>query len=167
MAVFVVKEHAQQYKDRFPTAVNTIHHSTLIDDVLDSVDSVEEAREVLLQVRDIFQEAGMRMTKFHSSHPAVLRAVNEEDWAEVLLDVAEACAKESPAPPLKTLGMQYDPRTDDFCISAPWIGEPVWPKRKMLKTFPQLWDPLGLFLPYTVQASSGLPQESGMTGGGG
>ncbi len=40
VAVFTVKEHANKYKDRFPSAVETLHKSTWIDDVLDSADTV-------------------------------------------------------------------------------------------------------------------------------
>ncbi len=152
VAVYVVKEHAKKYKKLYPKAVEAIHHSTLIDDVLDSSDSVEEATTILSQTRLIFSQAGMKMTKFYSSHPQVLGAVPREDWAKGLLDVAEACHRDVDPAPIKALGMQYDPQDDCFRFAPPKFKEETWSKRKMLKTFPQVWDPLGLVLPYTMNA---------------
>ncbi len=94
----------------------------------------------------------MRMTKFHSSHQGGLEVVDRGDWAQGFLDVAEACAKDAAVPPLKALGMQYDPRRDVFCFTAPWVKDVTWTKRNMLKTFPQVWDPLGLLQPNTITA---------------
>ncbi len=44
VAVFILKEHARKSKETAPAAVNTLLHFTLIDDVLDSVETEEEAK---------------------------------------------------------------------------------------------------------------------------
>ena len=67
VAVFVVKEHAKSYQAKYPAAVETLCRSTLIDDVLDSADTLQEARDNLSHAREILADAGMKLVKLHSN----------------------------------------------------------------------------------------------------
>ncbi len=151
LALYVVKEHAQRYAASHPKAVETISHSTLVDDVLDSDDSITSAKETLLQVRKIFAEAGMEMAKFHSNHPHILQALSPVQDGNSLLDLTEVCPEHAAAD-VKTLGLCYDTRSDHFVFKtfAPPPGS--WTKRRVLKLFPRLYDPLGLLLPFSITA---------------
>ncbi len=153
LAVFVVREHARRYEAQFPKATETLLHSTLIDDVLDSADTATEAREVLLAIRTILSEAGMQLTKSHSNSGEVLSVLKPDEVAAGMLDVSAACHKEPSLARLKALGIRYDPREDTFRFSLKIDGLPsVWTKRWMLKIFPRLFDPLGLVLPFAMVA---------------
>jgi hypothetical protein len=55
VAVFLLKEHTILYQSQFPAAVETLRQSTLIDDVLDSMDTIDEARATLDNVRTILE----------------------------------------------------------------------------------------------------------------
>ena len=151
LALFVVKEHAKKYAQEEPKAVDTIYHSTLVDDVLDSADTIQEARETLTAVRNIFRAAGMEMAKFHSNVPAVLEDVQEEAKAGPVVDVA-ALGEDKRAPELKTLGLCYEPASDFFFFRPPTCTTTKWTKRRVLKLFPRLYDPLGFVLPYSIRA---------------
>ncbi len=151
LAVWTVKEHAKKFEGQFPKAVDTITNSTLIDDVLDLADTEEEAVSTLAQVRRILSEAGMNMAKFHSNSPRVLHSVPREKWAPKLLNVTEVCTKDSQHG-LKTLGINYDAAADTFVFSGLQAPDQKWTKRRVLKLFPRLYDPLGLLLPFTITA---------------
>ncbi len=152
VAVFVVKEHAKKYVGEFPVAVESINNSTLIDDVLDSADSVAEARNTLMQIRRILAEAGMEMAKHFSSDKGVLEGLPQSAKAGGKLGVSELCQKEGLPANLKALGIQYDAEKDEFSFTMETPVRRSWTKRGVLRLFPRLYDPLGLLLPYTIGA---------------
>ncbi len=152
VAVFVVKEHARKYVGQFPIAVESINNSTLIDDVLDSADTVAEARNTLVQIRKILADAGMEMAKHFSSEEKVLEGLPQSAKAGEKLAVSELCQKEGLPSNLKALGIQYDARRDEFSFTMETPHRKVWTKRAVLRLFPRLYDPLGLLLPYTIGA---------------
>ncbi len=153
LAVFVVREHAKKYKEQFPKAMETLLHSTLIDDVLDSADTVAEAKQTLENIKTILAHAGMELTKSHSNSPAILSSLAPSEIATGLLDVSAACNKEPTLAQLKALGLNYDPKADEFAFALRLEKTPdVWTKRGVLKVFPRLFDPLGLILPFAMVA---------------
>ncbi len=151
LALFVVKEHAKQYAEKEPKAVETIFHSTLVDDVLDSADSEEEAKGTLAAVKRIFASAGMEMAKFHSNSSAVLEGVGGSLPSDAVVDVA-ALGEDKRSPDLKTLGLCYCPGGDFFFFRPPTPVAGRWTKRRVLKLFPRLYDPLGFVLPFSIRA---------------
>ncbi len=152
VAVFVLKEHARKYKDSAPAAVDTLLNSTLIDDVLDSVETEEEAEELLLHVRKIIAQAGMKLAKIHTNSQKVRDSVDPSLMVAGTLDLSAAGL--APAlHGLKTLGLAYRPREDEFYFTmATPSADTVWTKREVLKLFPRLFDPLGLLLPFSIRA---------------
>ncbi len=101
----------------------------------------------------MWDRAGMRRPRFHAGHPDILAKLRRQDGAKGLLDVAQACNRENASSGLKTLGIRYSAATDSFNFSMlPPDDVGAWSKRKMLKTFPQLFDPLGLLLPFNINA---------------
>ena len=151
LAVFVVQEHARKYKNQFPAAVDTICRSTLIDDVLDSADTVDEARSLLHRVREILRGAGMEMAKFHSNSEAVLQGIEREARAGATIEVSQL-GTAADVGEIKTLGLCYDARKDLFFFRTPAVPTLPWTKRRVLKLFPRLYDPLGFLLPYSIRA---------------
>ncbi len=131
--------------------MDTIFHSTLVDDILDSTDSVAEARATLAQVERIFGEAGMEMAKFNSNHAMVLANVSADARAGAVVDVA-AFREDKRAPELKTLGLCYELATDTFFFRQPENTVAKWTRRRVLKLFPRLYDPLGFLLPFSIRA---------------
>ncbi len=153
LAVFVVREHAKKFLVSHPTAADTLIHSTLIDDVLDSADSKEEACTALKQIKDILRQAGMRLAKAHSNAAEVLSALEPAEIAKGILDVAAVTDADPVTANLKTLGLQYCSVKDRFVFNmALELPDKAWTKRRVLKLFPRLFDPLGLILPFTMIA---------------
>ena len=151
VAVFVLKEHARKFRDTAPAAVDTLLHSTLIDDVLDSVETEEEAEELLSQVRHIVAQAGMTLAKIHTNSTSLRKKVEPGCLAVGALDLSAAGL--APAlQGLKTLGLAYRQKEDEFYFSMPPPAPQQWTKRGVLKLFPRLFDPLGLLLPFSIRA---------------
>ena len=151
VAVFVLKEHAKKYQEKYPRAVDTLLHSTLIDDVLDAADTEGEAAEWLLQIKEIIAAAGMKLAKIHTNVPKLLRSLPREEVAAGALDLSETVL--APAlTGLKTLGLAYDPVGDCFFFRMDKPDAEGWTKRRVLKLFPRLFDPLGLLLPFSIKA---------------
>ncbi len=151
VAVFVLKEHAKKYQKEAPAAVDTLLNSTLIDDVLDSVETEREASELLEKVRHIIAQAGMTLAKIHTNSKAVRAQVEPRLLAAGALDLSGAGL--SPAlHGLKTLGLAYRPSSDEFYFVMDTPPAQSWTKRNVLRLFPRLFDPLGLLLPYSIRA---------------
>ncbi len=152
VAVFVLREHAIKYADTHPQAVDTITNSSLIDDILDSADSPDEARTIMDDLWRILQAAGMQLAKCHSNSSYVLQGLPQEAVTPGYLDLADICQKDSELLNLKALGMRCNPTDDQFYFEMEKPLITTWTKRAVLKTFPRLFDPLGLLLPYTIRA---------------
>ncbi len=152
VAIYAVREQARLHSEVFPEAAETISRSALVDDILDSEDSVEEAKRVLTDVRALFANMGMEVRKCSSSHSAVLEDLPAEVKAQEMLEVTKTCAKSDGLEGLKTLGIRYDANTDLFSFRMGDHNCDYWTKRKILRVFPQLFDPLGLLLPYALTA---------------
>ncbi len=152
LAVFVVREHARGYQNKHPAAVDTLFHSTLIDDVLDSADTECEAASILGSVRSILADAGMRLTKCHSNSAKVLATLSPGEVASGLLDFSGSTFTTPEESDLKTLGLTYSSQRDCFLFSMQAEGGKDWSKRAILRVFPRLFDPLGLLLPFTMIA---------------
>ncbi len=73
VAVFVVKEHSKKYEGKFPQAVDALHRSPLIDDVLDSPASVPPARANVTHIVAVMAAAGRTMAKIHPCQPPYLQ----------------------------------------------------------------------------------------------
>ncbi len=152
VAVFVVQEHARKYLDRWPAAVDTLIRSTLIDDVLDSADTVEEARQCMRNITTILHDAGMKFAKCHSNSLSVLSGLPPDAISPGFVDIASICQKDDQLVNLKALGIRCDPIKDEFFFVMEHPTPDKWTKRWVLKTFPRLFDPLGFLLPYTITA---------------
>lgn len=152
VAIYAVREQARKFANRYPAAADTISQSSLVDDILDSADTVEEAAATLQQVREILADVGMEVRKCMSNEPAVLAGLPKGARAEELLDLTVVCTKDPQLKTLKTLGIRYDHKQDEFFFEMHKPEENTWTKRKILRLFPRLYDPLGMLLPYTMTA---------------
>ncbi len=152
VAVFLLKEHAKLFEGKYPEAADTLSKSTLIDDVLDSADSEEEAGQRLRQIQEILEEAGMKLAKCYASSQNILECLPVEAVAVGALDVSEKCQRQMDTTGVKALGIRYNPKRDSFFFHIQLEAPAVWTKRGVLKVFPRLFDPLGLLLPYSMRA---------------
>ncbi len=152
IAMFAIKHHAGVWKDVFPRAAETVIHSTLVDDNMDSVATVEEAKELGTQLVQLYDKAGMQLSKVVSNSPEVL-GMFPADMVAPSLQVAELCTQDLQLPLVKALGVIYISDTDEFSYNMETPAETEnWTKRKILRHEARLYDPHGLISPHSIKA---------------
>ena len=152
VAMFTIKQHASKWRETFPRAAETVIHSTLVDDNMDSVPTVEEAKELGNQLIQLYAEAGMELGKVVSNSKEVL-GIFPRNMVAPSLEVADLCTKDLQLPLVKALGVFYISSTDEFSFKMERPeGNEEWTKRKILRHEARLYDPHGLISPHTVRA---------------
>ncbi len=149
IAIYTIKEHARRHKDKFPRAAEMVIHSTLVDDNLDSVDTEEEAVQLMKDAQQLYAMAGMRLRKIISSSPQVLKSFPEEERSPTL-DLASFCTKDENIQLVKTLGVIYLCEEDQFSFSMEKPQITKWTKREILSFEARLYDPHGFVSPYII-----------------
>ncbi len=151
IAIFVIKHHGRKMAEKFPRAAEMVIHSTLVDDNLDSVDTEEEAIQLLRDAQELYEEAGMKLRKIISSSKVVLEAFPEQERSPSM-DIAQFCTKDLDLPLVKTLGVIYLSGEDAFSFHMEKPNEHKWTKRTILRYEATLYDPHGFLSPYIVAA---------------
>ncbi|XP_065089275.1 uncharacterized protein LOC135710594 [Ochlerotatus camptorhynchus] len=97
---------------------------------------------------DLMHSAGLTLRKWNSNCEEILLHVPEH-----LRDDRTILTLESADSTVKTLGLQWEPRTDCYHFSTPkWTESGIITKRIVLSDISRLFDPLGLIGPVIVQA---------------
>ncbi|XP_058817528.1 uncharacterized protein LOC131680834 [Topomyia yanbarensis] len=137
--------NAAEFVGQYPRAPAAIEKKHYVDDYLDSFESIQEAIEVVNDVKRVHARGGFELRNFRSNSIDVLRGIGEapaEGSKYLLLDRSEA--------PESILGMRWIPK-DDFTYAfairsdlLPILAENHMPtKREVLKVLMSLFDPLG------------------------
>ncbi|XP_058828458.1 uncharacterized protein LOC131688285 [Topomyia yanbarensis] len=146
LATKCVQQLLNQYAMSAPTVVQKALKGTYVDDVLTGADSPEEAQQLRRQLSEIFASGGFHLRKWASNCTAALEGVPEADL-EIRIPV-ELNGNET----IKTLGIHWQPCSDEFLFSYQphKILQPT--KRIILSQIASLFDPLGLLAPIIIKA---------------
>ncbi|XP_065094108.1 uncharacterized protein LOC135714654 [Ochlerotatus camptorhynchus] len=163
-AQFVKNKNALDYAELYPRATNAIINNHYVDDFLDSVNSVEEAVQLVNQVQLIHAAAGFEFGKILSNSQEVLNRLGETGSTasnSLSLDKNEIYER--------VLGVVWVPSADHFTFDQTGLKEvlgsngPIPTKRQVLRTVMKLYDPLGFVAHFVVQGKI-LMQEIWRTG---
>ncbi|KXJ69602.1 hypothetical protein RP20_CCG026464 [Aedes albopictus] len=151
-AQFIKNKNAQEHAVLFPRAATAIIENHYVDDFLDSTDTVEEAAQLVDQVKSIHAAAGFEIRKFRSNAPEVLEAIGEpEAFSE------KPITSDKQAETERVLGLVWDPVEDIFTFDVSCLRNQrllntcVAPtKRQVLQLLMRLFDPLGFISHYTI-----------------
>ena len=153
LAQFVIRHHAQKMETEYPLAADVCQKSIYIDDVMKSLDEVEIMKELIKQLRALFQSGGFKIRKMISNSLEVMEAIPEEDRAAGVVNL-----QESDLPCVKTLGVSWDPGRDVFFFAFSMFTLDPVTKRNLLSVIARLFDPLQLLAPFTIRAKFLLQQ---------
>nr|XP_029716566.1 uncharacterized protein LOC115259910 [Aedes albopictus] len=147
LATKCVQQLLLSNQDCFPTIVEKAIKGTYIDDVITGADTVEEAKELRTQLSEIFASGGFHLRKWASNSTAALAGVPEED-----IEVKAAIELDD-STTIKTLGIHWQPCSDEFkfVYHQPQISQPT--KRVILSQIASLYDPLELLASTIVMAN--------------
>ena len=116
-----------------------------VDDVLDSCETVEEAKNLRHQLSDLLSMASFKLGKWSSNETAVLENFPLEDRQLSLEILKEGTSK------IKTLGVMWETERDIFTFQVELPGackEPT--KRNVLSAIAALLDLLQFLSPFTI-----------------
>ena len=129
----VIHHHLKKYVDQCSNTTNIISHSMYVDDLITSFHHSEDIPKFQMEVKEIFSNAGMNMTKWASS----CSKLQGDDWEPITTD------KKS------VLGMAWDRDTDTLYIKGHVSYNPSLnvTKRLVSSMLSAIFDPLGLVTP--------------------
>ena len=80
---FCMRKTADDNKFLFSeTAIDTLHRSFYVDDMLRSVPRVEAAKKLILEMKSHLDKGGFKLTQFISSHRDVIDTIPEDERAK-------------------------------------------------------------------------------------
>jgi hypothetical protein len=148
VANFVLRHHALTKAGTFPRAVDALCESTLMDDTLVSVRTVEEARQLVKDLQEVTSQIGMYMHKMASNVPEVLDGIQPERRAhEFQLMTTEDKDTEAL---MKTLGMMWLTKEDIFKFKPMPNKALKKTMRSFLSILNALYDPEAIVCPFTL-----------------
>ncbi len=148
VANFVVKEHASQHREQYLLAYNTVHRAMVVNDVVDSAETPEDARRVICQLIALHRLAGMELQEWASNLFMALRDLGDDQMATSVPLARVPVEIDEGHPVIKTLGLIWQTSSDTFHFEQSVIEpRPSWMRRKLLSAVARLFHPLGLLAP--------------------
>ena len=151
VAIHAVQKRAKEIFDEKTDwrVLEVVNESTMVDDNIDSFDTVEEAIEISDKLKDLYKSLNMLIRKWASNSrefmngiPDGERARNFDFNASGVMDL----------PTLKALGVIWSAEEDAFSFLP---REPLtnnWTMRAILKEYARVYDPLGFIVPFVIMA---------------
>ncbi|CAG5003707.1 unnamed protein product [Parnassius apollo] len=131
---------------RYPLAAEILTHQLYVDDLLGGSNDMLEAQDAQNQLIDLLKGGGFNLRKWASNHPRLLQTLPEHLISQNMFDFKDAESN-------KTLGLTWNPHTDQFTFKAPLSNtRDVTTKRTLLSDLSKLYDPLGWLSPVTMKA---------------
>lgn len=152
-AIYILNKNASEFQDAYPDSVKSIHDKHYMDDYLDSVQSVDEARQLIKEVSKIHAAGGFTIRGWVTNSSELRHELPAVVPGTVNFD-------KSPNSGERTLGMIWKPESDELAFDLSFKRLPpdivegnVTPtKRDFLKFVMSIFDPLGLLCPYTIKS---------------
>ena len=138
-----------QRKKEYPIAAKAIQNNFYMDDFIKSVETPEEAIEVFNQLQPLLSQHGFELKKWISNNDAVTEAIPEylKSTSNTKQVEVEPSTKGS-----SVLGLQWTVTDDSFQVCRGTNKEVETPitQRKILSLVSSVFDPIGLFAPFSV-----------------
>ena len=111
-----MKKNATELAYKYPLAANVVESAFYVDDGLTGAKDIPTAIRLRHQLQHLFEEGGSNLRKWYSSEPDVVGAIPSElRESEEVLSITDAGTGIA-----KTLGVEWDTKTDCFQISIAW-----------------------------------------------
>lgn len=146
-ANYVLNLNADRFQNEYPEAVQSIHQSHYVDDLLEGRYSEEDAIQLAKDIRFIHKSGGFEIRNWSSNSKVFLKALTDStSFDENHVELKPDSNME------KVLGLWWNTSTDNFTFllkynkSNAFImnGSVVPSKRDVLRTLMSIFDPLGL-----------------------
>ncbi|XP_064479221.1 uncharacterized protein LOC135392441 [Ornithodoros turicata] len=140
-----VRHHLQTSSEKYPTTCKLLLESFYVDDLVTSVDTVEEAQQLWKESVIIFEDCCMRLRKWATNDEQLCATLRHyED--ERLISHHER----------KVLGLVWDAESDTLRVALNSVMDFLLTanvtKRSLLQTVARIFDPLGILAPFVIKA---------------
>lgn len=146
LALRTLKQLAFDEGDKYPEAKQILLNNFFVDDALFGKDTINEARSTRDQLIKLLGEAAFNLRKWSSNELKLVEDLPENMRNPKNFDFSESETN-------KTLGLGWNPKTDEFVFSSKLKQTPtqIPTKRIVLSEISTLYDPLGWLSPITVK----------------
>lgn len=142
----VLDYHLSSWQERKPEVIAELKKSLYVDDLVSGKPTIEEAKVMKEEAKKILGEAKFTLHKWHSN--------KQELEDAVVINDDETFAKEqlgsSKGEEASILGLSWSKREDKIKVVVP-SDETACTKRGVLSKLAQIYDPLGILSPTTLQ----------------
>ncbi|XP_067950522.1 uncharacterized protein [Watersipora subatra] len=155
VATFALNKVAADSSDKYPEAAKFIINDFYVDDGITSVKTEQEATDLIENAVSICKKVNLCLHKFLSNNRNVLETIPNSEVSKNLqgLDIYK-----DKLPSERTLGLEWCTDSDTFTFTNNKTEKPPT-KRGILSSVSQLYDPIGLIAPFTLQGKI-LMQQS-------
>ncbi len=154
VAVFCIKKLAEEQATCFPRAAESMLDSTLMDDVVDSYRTPEEAIEVIQHLLHMYGLCGMQVGKIATSSEEVWDSVPDQKRIPTI-EIKDVSEGNDVIPNIKTLGLYIIGGEDMFAFTPLRVDIHLkWTKRTVLKVYAKVYDPVGFIAPVLMVAKA-------------
>ena len=144
---------ASQEKEAHPSAAQFIMHDFYVDDGLTSVESAQQAKDLIQGAREICEKGGLRLHKFVSNDCQVLESVPKSERAvDAILNLPS-----EQLPIERVLGVQWSVGLDCFRFFI-ILKDQLLTRRGVLAPVAFVYDPLGFLAPLALRAKKILQE---------
>ena len=138
---------AESQKDSCsPATYNAIQQNFYMDDLLKSVDCVDEASQLVKELTSTLQRGGFHLTKWTSSVPQILYDIPQDERSDGMKELD--CEH---LPVERALGLIWDVKGDSFHFRIQTKDRPMT-RRGLLSETASLYDPRGFAAPVLLKA---------------
>jgi len=138
-----VEDHGQQFT---AAAREAVLRNFYVDDCLKSVPTVQEAADLVVQLKPLLAKGGFNLTKWTTNHPEVLRQIPEADRSQRAKGAIPGTPTED-----RALGVYWQVETDCLGFQTQPMDRPLT-KRGILGMLSSVYDPLGVAGPFVLRA---------------
>ncbi|XP_017788506.1 PREDICTED: uncharacterized protein LOC108571047 [Habropoda laboriosa] len=142
LATKVLQHNGKRHQETYPLASRVIVHDFYVDDLLTGTDSISDTIQLKTELDNILRSSGFELRKWASNETSILSPqIVDSKQLQIVPDTAA-----------KTLGLCWNFDQDILTFSVKNSANPRITKRTILSDISQIFDPLGLIGPATIQA---------------
>lgn len=147
LATKTLKRLAELDGANFPSAAKVLSKDFYVDDMMSGVETVEEGIQLCESMQQLLRGGGFTLRKWSSNSSEILQHVPAEyrdDRTAFELDDSSAT--------IKTLGLIWEPKSDNFKFKVPTWNLSDICKRSVISDLARIFDPIGLIGPIIISA---------------
>ncbi len=148
-AGYILRRTAEDNRrDYSMQVVKTVKRNFYVDDCLKSVETEEEATQLVKQLKSILAMGGFHLSKWVSNSREVMTQLPAEERSARLKEI-DLCSGTLPTE--RSLGVSWNVEDDTFGFEVSVKSKPET-RRGMLSILSSLYDPMGLVSPFVLRA---------------